>query len=39
VSYPVAELKKLVPAEVLEQVKQVKKRAEYIRVEDLKEGR
>jgi hypothetical protein len=35
ISYPVAELKKLVPAEVLEQVKQIKKVSEYIRVEDL----
>lgn len=36
VSYPVTELRKLVPADVLEQVKQVKERKEYIRVEDLR---
>lgn len=36
VSYPVAELRKVVPADVLEQVKRVKARAEYIRVEDLR---
>lgn len=37
VSYPVAELKKVVPADVLEQVKRVKRRAEYIRVEELRQ--
>jgi hypothetical protein len=36
VSYPIMELKKLVPAEALEQVKRVKKRAEYVRVEDIR---
>jgi len=36
VSYPVTELRKLVSAEVLEKVKTVKPRAEYIRVEDLR---
>ncbi len=36
VSYPVTELRKLVPADVLEKVKTVKPRAEYIRVEDLR---
>ena len=36
VSYPVAELRKHVPADVLEQIKQVKKKAEYIRVEDIR---
>lgn len=37
VSYPVTELRKLVPANVLEQVKQVRERKEYIRVEDLRQ--
>jgi len=36
ISYPVAALRRLVPSDVLEQVKQVKKRAEYIKVEDLR---
>ena len=36
VSYPVSELRKLLPADVLEEVKTVKPRAEYIRVEDLR---
>lgn len=36
VSYPVTELRKLVPADVLEKVKTVKPRAEYIRIEDLR---
>lgn len=36
VSYPVAELRKLVPSAILEKVKTVKPRAEYIRVEDLR---
>ncbi len=37
VSYPVAELRKVVPADVLEQVKRIKKRANYIKVEDLRQ--
>lgn len=37
VSYPVAELRKVVPADVLEQVKEIKKRASYIKVEDLRQ--
>lgn len=36
VSYPVTELRKLVPADVLEKVKTIKPRGEYIRVEDLR---
>ena len=36
VSYPVNELRKLVPADVLEKAKTIKPRAEYIRVEDLR---
>jgi len=36
VSYPVAALKRFVASDVLEQVKQVKKRIEYIKVEDLR---
>ncbi len=36
VSYPISELRKIVSAEVLEKVKTVKTRAEYIRVEDLR---
>lgn len=36
VSYPVTELRKLVPADILDKVKTVKPRAEYIRVEDLR---
>lgn len=36
VSYPVTELRKLVPADVLEKVKKVKPRVEYIKVEDLR---
>lgn len=36
VSYPVTELRKLVPAEALERVKRIKKRAEYIKVEDVR---
>lgn len=36
-SYPVTELRKLVPADVLEQVKKIKTRADYIRVEDLRQ--
>jgi len=36
VSYPVTELRKVVSADVLEQVKRVKKRSEYIRVEDIR---
>jgi len=37
VSYPVTELRKLVPADVLAKVKKVKVRTEYIRVEDLRQ--
>lgn len=37
VSYPVTLLKRLVPRDVLERVRQVKKRAEYIKVEDLRQ--
>jgi hypothetical protein len=37
VSYPVTLLKRLVPADVLERVRQVKKRAEYIKVEELRQ--
>jgi len=36
VSYPVTELRKLVPADVLDKVKRVKERADYIKVEDLR---
>lgn len=36
VSYPVAELRKHIPADVLEKVKQVKRRAEYVKVEDIR---
>mgnify|MGYP000285870504 CR=1 FL=1 len=36
ISYPVTALRKLVPADLLERVKQVKKRADYIKVEDLR---
>jgi hypothetical protein len=35
ISYPITELRKYVPAEVLEKAKVVKSRAEYIRVEEL----
>jgi len=36
VSYPVTELRKLVSSDILEKVKKVKVRSEYIRVEDLR---
>ena len=36
VSYPVTELRKLVSADILEKVKKVKARSEYIRVDDLR---
>lgn len=37
VSYPVTELRKVVSADVLEQAKRIKKRSDYIRVEDLRQ--
>jgi hypothetical protein len=37
VSYPVTELRKLVSSDILEKVKKVKERSEYIRVDDLRD--
>jgi CRISPR/Cas system-associated exonuclease Cas4 (RecB family) len=37
VSYPVTELRKLVSSDILEKVKRVKERSEYIRVDDLRD--
>ena len=37
VSYPVTELRKLISADILEKVKKVKPRLEYIRAEDLRD--
>jgi hypothetical protein len=37
VSYPVTELRKLISADILEKVKKVKPRSEYIRVDDLRD--